>query len=92
MNRRPLRAPPDPLSCSLGPPFVRVSAVSADVTIALMHYSPVRETLSGVTPGGVHVRNVAQTVIRQGYAVYEFDPEESGNRRRATAASSRSVT
>jgi hypothetical protein len=26
-----------------------------------------------VTPGGVNVRNVAQTVIRQGYAVYEFD-------------------
>lgn len=28
----------------------------------------------GVTPGGVHVRNVAQTVIRAGYAVYEFGP------------------
>ncbi|MGH2591294.1 MAG: metallophosphoesterase family protein, partial [Actinomycetota bacterium] len=27
----------------------------------------------GVTPGGINVRNVAQTVIRQGYAVYEFD-------------------
>jgi hypothetical protein len=27
----------------------------------------------GVTPGGVNVRNVAQTVIRQAYAVYEFD-------------------
>ena len=102
-----------------------LAAVDADVTIALMHYSPVRETLSGeppeifpflgsyllaeavdrggadlaihghahrgreqgVTPGGVHVRNVAQTVIRQGYAVYEFDPEATGGRNRAAASS-----
>jgi Icc-related predicted phosphoesterase len=90
--------------------------LEADVRIALMHYSPVRETLQGeppeifpflgsyllaeaidhagadlaihghahrgkehgVTPGGVNVRNVAQTVIRQGYAVYEFDTGRSG--------------
>jgi Icc-related predicted phosphoesterase len=85
--------------------------VDTDVRIALMHYSPVRETLQGeppeifpflgsyllaeavdragadlvvhghahrgrehgVTPGGVNVRNVAQTVIRQAFAVYGFD-------------------
>jgi Icc-related predicted phosphoesterase len=90
-----------------------LSSIDADVRVALMHYAPVRETLSGeppeifpflgsfllaeavdragadialhghahrgrehgVTPGGVHVRNVAQTVIRQGYAVYEFEPD-----------------
>lgn len=32
----------------------------------------------GLTPGGVHVRNVAQTVIRQGYAVYGFDEARNG--------------
>jgi Icc-related predicted phosphoesterase len=85
--------------------------LDTDVRIALMHYSPVRDTLQGeppeifpflgsyllaeaidragadlaihghahrgkehgVTPGGVNVRNVAQTVIRQAYAVYEFE-------------------
>jgi Icc-related predicted phosphoesterase len=85
--------------------------LDADVRIALMHYSPVRETLQGeppeifpflgsyllaeavdragadlvvhghahrgrqhgVTPGGVNVRNVAQTVIQQAFAVYSFD-------------------
>jgi Icc-related predicted phosphoesterase len=101
--------------------------LQTDVRIALMHYSPVRETLQGeppeifpflgsyllaeaidragadlaihghahrgrehgVTPGGVNVRNVAQTVIRQRYAVYEF--ETADTRRRpigATRASS----
>ena len=34
----------------------------------------------GLTPGGVHVRNVAQTVIRQGYAVYGFDEARRGDR------------
>jgi Icc-related predicted phosphoesterase len=95
-----------------------LAALDSDVRIALMHYSPVRETLQGEppeifpflgsyllaeaidragadlaihghahrgrehghTPGGVNVRNVAQTVIRQGYAVYEF--ETSSSRRR----------
>jgi Icc-related predicted phosphoesterase len=101
--------------------------LDAEVKVALMHYAPVRETLSGeppeifpflgsyllaeavdrggadiaihghahrgrehgVTPGGVHVRNVAQPVIRQGYAVYEFDAARDGSgRRRVTASSS----
>jgi Icc-related predicted phosphoesterase len=97
-------------------------ALDADVRIALMHYSPVRETLQGeppeifpflgsyllaeaidaaegvdlalhghahrgrehgVTPGGVNVRNVAQTVIRQAYAVFEFERPAPPTRRRA---------
>jgi Icc-related predicted phosphoesterase len=100
--------------------------VEADVTVALMHYSPVRETLSGeppeifpflgsyllaeavdaggadlaihghahrgrehgVTPGGVHVRNVAQPVIRQGYAVYGFEAATDDGARARVAASS----
>jgi Icc-related predicted phosphoesterase len=37
----------------------------------------------GVTPGGVNVRNVAQTVIRQAYAIYGFDA--TGRREPATA-------
>jgi Icc-related predicted phosphoesterase len=92
-----------------------LSALECDVRIALMHYSPIRETLQGeppeifpflgsyllaeaidragadlaihghahrgrehgVTPGGVNVRNVAQTVIRQAYAVFEFEMPRS---------------
>ena len=100
--------------------------IEADVTVALMHYSPVRETLSGeppeifpflgsyllaeavdaggadlvvhghahrgrehgITPGGVHVRNVAQPVIRQGYAVYEFEAAADRDGRARVAVSS----
>lgn len=88
----------------------------ADVRIALLHYSPIEETLRGerleiypflgsyllaeaidrsgadlvlhghahngteigVTPGGVPVRNVAQSVIRYAYGVYAVD---DGDRR-----------
>jgi Icc-related predicted phosphoesterase len=98
-----------------------LGALDTDVRIALMHYSPIRETLQGeppeifpflgsyllaeavdragadlvvhghahrgtehgVTPGGVNVRNVAQTVIRQAYAVYAF---ERPGRDRASAS------
>ncbi|HEX5950963.1 MAG TPA: metallophosphoesterase [Actinomycetota bacterium] len=35
-----------------------------------------RGTEHGVTAGGVTVRNVAQTVLRQGYAVYTFGGDE----------------
>ena len=105
--------------------------LDAEVKVALMHYAPVRETLSGeppeifpflgsyllaeavdrggadiaihghahrgrehgVTPGGIHVRNVAQPVIRQGYAVYEFEAARDGSgRRRVTASSSSGLT
>lgn len=101
-----------------------LAAIDADVTVLLLHYSPVRDTLrgepleiypflgsylfaeladhagvdlilhghahrgteKGLTAGGIHVRNVAQTVIRQAYATYELEPR--GRRRReATAAS-----
>ena len=85
-----------------------LETLDADVTVALMHYSPVEDTLrgerleiwpflgcyflaeavdaagadlaihghahggseKGMTPGGVHVRNVAQPVIRSAYRVY----------------------
>jgi len=85
-----------------------LSSLQADVRVALMHYSPVEQTLrgerleiypflgsyllaeavdragadlalhghahggteKGVTPGGVHVRNVAQPVIKHAYNVY----------------------
>jgi Icc-related predicted phosphoesterase len=84
----------------------------ADLTVLLLHYAPVRDTLAGEpreifpflgsylfaeladrhrvdlvlhghahrgtergrTPGGIPVRNVAQAVIQQGYAVYTLDP------------------
>ncbi len=86
--------------------------IDADYRIVLLHYAPVRETLSGEpreifpflgsylfaeiadehgvdlvlhghahrgvergrTPGGIPVRNVAQAVIRQAYAIYTLDP------------------
>ena len=85
-----------------------LASLDADVRIALLHYSPVPDTLQGerleiypflgsyllaeavdgagadlvlhghahagvekgVTPGGVHVRNVAQPVIRHAYNLY----------------------
>jgi Icc-related predicted phosphoesterase len=84
-----------------------------DVRVALLHYSPVRDTLvgerleiypflgsyllaeaidragadvvfhghahagseKGVTPAGIRVRNVAQTVIKHSYNVYEIGAE-----------------
>ena len=83
-----------------------------DLRVALLHYSPVKDTLAGerleifpflgsyllaeavdragadvvlhghahagvekgVTPGGVHVRNVAQPVIKHAYNIYTFEP------------------
>jgi Icc-related predicted phosphoesterase len=89
-----------------------LGALDADLRILLLHYAPIRDTLSGEpreifpflgsylfaeladqhgvdlvlhghahrgvergrTPGGIPVRNVAQAVIRQGYAVYTLDP------------------
>jgi Icc-related predicted phosphoesterase len=85
-----------------------LGGLDADVRVALMHYSPVEDTLQGerleiypflgsyflgeavdrggavlalhghahggsekgITPGGVHVRNVAQAVIKSAYRVY----------------------
>ena len=106
-----------------------LASLDADVRIALMHYSPIRDTLQGeppeifpflgsyllaeavdrasadlvvhghahrgrehgVTPGGINVRNVAQTVIRQAYAVYEFDAQAGAGRGMASTAASRST-
>lgn len=89
----------------------------ADLTVLLLHYAPVRETLTGEpreifpflgsylfaeladrhgvdlvlhghahrgiergrTTGGIPVRNVAQAVIQQGYAVYTLDPAGRGS-------------
>jgi Icc-related predicted phosphoesterase len=100
-----------------------LGSLEADVKVALTHYSPVRDTLSGeppeiypflgsyllaeavdrggadlaihghahrgrehgVTAGGVNVRNVAQMVIRQGYAVYAFEAGAERGERFATA-------
>jgi Icc-related predicted phosphoesterase len=88
-----------------------LSEDDADVRVALLHYSPVEETLRGerleiypflgsyllaeaidhagadlvfhghahngsergMTPGGIPVRNVAQSVIRYAYGVYAID-------------------
>jgi Icc-related predicted phosphoesterase len=51
----------------------------------ILHGHAHRGTEKGLTAGGIHVRNVAQTVIRQAYATYELEPR--GRRREATAAS-----
>ncbi len=97
----------------------------ADLKVLLLHYAPVRETLTGEpreifpflgsylfaeladrhgvdlvlhghahrgvergrTPGGIPVRNVAQAVIQQGYAVYTLDPGGRGSATRAGEAS-----
>lgn len=90
--------------------------LDVQLTILLLHYSPIRDTLAGEpreifpflgsylfaevadehrvdlvlhghahrgvergrTPGGIPVRNVAQSVIQQGYAVYTLDPAARG--------------
>lgn len=46
-----------------------VDRVGADLVV---HGHAHRGSEHGITPGGVNVRNVAQPVIRQGYAVYTF--------------------
>src|SRR5437763_10192655 len=94
-----------------------LAGLDTDYRVALLHYSPVKETLhgeppeiypflgsyllaeaidaagadlalhghahrgqeKGVTPGGVHVRNVAQHVIRSAYSVYCFGADEDGD-------------
>jgi len=47
-----------------------VDRAGADLVV---HGHAHRGTEHGLTPGGVNVRNVAQTVIRQAYAVYAFE-------------------
>ncbi len=97
---------------------------AADLTVLLLHYAPVRETLTGEpreifpflgsylfaeladrhgvdlvlhghahrgvergrTTGGIPVRNVAQAVIQQGYAVYTLEPAGRGSTRSGEAA------
>lgn len=96
----------------------------ADLTILLLHYAPIRETLTGEpreifpflgsylfaeladrhavdlvlhghahrgvergrTTGGIPVRNVAQAVIQQGYAVYALDRARRGSATRQGAS------
>jgi Icc-related predicted phosphoesterase len=90
--------------------------LQADAKVALLHYSPIRQTLlgerlelypflgsyllaeavdqggadlclhghahrgkeKGATPGGVHVRNVAQSVLRRAYGLYHLGDRGSG--------------
>jgi Icc-related predicted phosphoesterase len=40
----------------------------------IVHGHAHRGVEKGITPGGVHVRNVAQTVIQRAYSLYSFDP------------------
>ena len=47
-----------------------IDAAGADLAV---HGHAHRGTEKGVTPGGVHVRNVAEPVLRQSYAVYCLD-------------------
>jgi Icc-related predicted phosphoesterase len=58
--------------------YLLAEAVDRSGADLVIHGHAHRGTEHGVTPGGVNVRNVAQTVIRQAYAVYGF---ETGTRR-----------
>jgi Icc-related predicted phosphoesterase len=62
-----------------------VDLAGADLVV---HGHAHRGTEHGVTPGGINVRNVAQTVIRQSYAVYGFEGAAAG-REPATAGAPR---
>jgi Icc-related predicted phosphoesterase len=53
--------------------YLLAEAVDRACADLVVHGHAHRGTEHGVTPGGVHVRNVAQTVIRQAYAVYAFE-------------------
>jgi len=62
--------------------YLLAEAVDRSGADLVIHGHAHRGTEHGVTPGGVNVRNVAQTVIRQTYAVYGF---ETATRRREPA-------
>lgn len=53
--------------------YLLAEAVDRSGADLVIHGHAHRGTEHGVTPGGVGVRNVAQTVIRQAYAVYGFE-------------------
>jgi Icc-related predicted phosphoesterase len=105
----------------------KLAEMEADVRVAMLHYSPIEDTLrgerleiypflgsyllaeaidrsgadlvvhghahngseKGMTPGGIPVRNVAQPVIRQAYAVYEIPDSFVGSDRRVSIAAER---
>jgi len=54
--------------------YLLAEAVDIGGADLAIHGHAHRGSEHGVTPGGVQVRNVAQTVIGRGYAVFEFDP------------------
>src|SRR5215211_7410865 len=64
--------------------YLLAEAVDRSGADLVIHGHAHRGTEHGVTPGGVNVRNVAQTVIRQAYAIYGFDA--IGRTEPATAA------
>jgi Icc-related predicted phosphoesterase len=53
--------------------YLLAEAVDRSGADLAIHGHAHRGTEHGVTPGGVNVRNVAQSVIRQAYAVYGFE-------------------
>ncbi|MBA3738783.1 MAG: metallophosphoesterase, partial [Actinobacteria bacterium] len=52
----------------------------------VLHGHAHRGVERGRTPGGIPVRNVAQAVIQQGYAVYTLDPSRRGSSAGGAAA------
>ncbi|HET9249897.1 MAG TPA: metallophosphoesterase [Actinomycetota bacterium] len=68
--------------------YLLAEAVDRSGADLVIHGHAHRGTEHGVTPGGINVRNVAQTVIRQAYAVYGFD--DDGRRETTAAAAPRS--
>lgn len=63
--------------------FLLAEAIDRAGCDLAVHGHAHRGTEHGATPGGVNVRNVAQTVIRQGYAVYAFASHEERMRESA---------
>ena len=64
--------------------YLLAEAVDRSGADLVIHGHAHRGTEHGVTPGGVNVRNVAQTVIHQAYAIYGFEVA-AGRREPATA-------
>jgi len=58
--------------------YFLAEAVDAGGADLVVHGHAHHGTEKGVTPGGVHVRNVAQPVLRRSYAVYRLGESEDG--------------
>jgi Icc-related predicted phosphoesterase len=66
--------------------YLLAEAVDRAGAALVLHGHAHRGTEKSITPGGIHVRNVARPVIQQAYRIYERAPGSYGSTRRGWAA------